>query len=270
MPKFSVITPITYDKDSPDNVRMPRYEMFLRCAGSMQSQTFRDFEWIVADDMCNPPVERGMFPAEIPDVRIIRLPEKAGRLYARNAGFKEAKGEWFCWLDGDDEYASWYLQAMDEAIKLHPDFKVFNFNHLIFHYDYNTSIRQFINMEIQGDTPFRSGTIGAGAFIYHRSVYEEMGGFPEKGLWDFAAHALEEFPELKPFYWNEQKQAYDSLGNPWGEDFYYFYKITRKHKSKYLNAAPYFVHSRWGHRWPDDPNYVVDPGKLPNFDPKNR
>jgi len=275
MPKFSIITPVTFDVDSPDNIRMPRYEMFLRCANSIFGQTFQDFEWIVADDVSNPSVESVLedhdswWKPKGLQVKTVLLPEKAGRIIARNAGMAAATGEWFCWLDADDEYASWYLQAMVDAIRLHPENKVFNFNHLIFHYNYDTSVRPFINMDIQGKTPFRSGTIGAGAFIYHRDVYEACGPIPEKGLWDFASSAMEEFPELKPFYWNEKKQGYDTLGNPWGEDFYYFYKITRKFDSKYLNAAPYFVHSRWGHRWPDDPDYVVDPGKKPEFNPKN-
>jgi glycosyltransferase involved in cell wall biosynthesis len=250
--------------------------MFLRCANSVFGQTYQDFEWVVADDISNPPIEnileendswwrpRGL------QVKIVRLPEKQGRLYARNAAMKASSGEWITWLDSDDEYASWYLQAMDEAIKLYPDYKIFNFNHLIFHYDYNSSIRQFINMDVQGDKPFRAGTIGAGAFVFHRSVYEDIGPLPERGLWDFAGKALEEFPEIKPFYWNEQKQNYDTLGNPWGEDFYYFYKMTRKYKSKYLKCAPYFVHSRWGHRWPEDPNYVVDPGKAPQWNKNNQ
>ena len=56
-PKFSIITPITMDKEDPDNKRMPRYEMFLRCASSVFGQTFNDFEWIVVDDISNPPVE---------------------------------------------------------------------------------------------------------------------------------------------------------------------------------------------------------------------
>jgi hypothetical protein len=101
-------------------------------------------------------------------------------------------------------------------------------------------------------------------------VYEDIGDLPEKGVWDFAEHAREEFPEIKPFYWNEVNQEYDSLGNPWGEDYYYFYKMTRKYKSKYLNTAPYYVHSRWGHSWPHDPDYVKDPGKKKSWNPKNQ
>lgn len=274
-PKFSIITPITLDKGGVDDARMPRYDMFLRCANSVFGQTFEDFEWVIVDDICNPPIEEilekhdSWWKPKGLQVKVVRLPEKSGRIIARNAGMKAASGEWFCWLDGDDEYASTYLKMVDDATKVFPDFKVFNFDHLVFGYDYKPYIRKFMNMEIQGDAPFRAGSIGAGSFVYHRSVYEDIGKLPELGLWEFAGDFLERHPEVKPFYWNEQNKSYDSLGNPFGEDYAYWYEITRKYKSKYIDAAPYYVHSRWGHRLPEDPNYVVDPGAKPNFNPSN-
>lgn len=267
--KFSITTPVTFDKDSPDNLRMPRYEMFKRCAKSVENQTFTDYEWCIADDMCNPPVSEDFLPGGITKTKITRLPEKSGRIIARNAAMKEAEGEWLTWLDADDEYASFYLLALVDAMRLHPDFKVFNFNHLIVDYDYKVHERKFINMAIQKDLPFPSGTVGAGSFVFHKSVYEDIGPLPEKGVWDLADWAFEKFPEVKPFYKKGDTDEYNSLGNPWGEDWLYFYMITRKYPSKYLDFAPYYVHSRWGHRWSDDPDYVADPGKKPEFDINN-
>ncbi len=269
-PKFSICTPVTYDKDNADNLRMPRYEMFKRCADSVANQSFLDFEWVVADDMSNPPVIDLLKEMGI-EANVVKLPEKQGRLYARNAAMKATTGEWICWLDADDEYASFYLEAINDAIRLNPDIKVFNFNHLMISYDYKTWVRKFIDMDIQGDKPFPSGTIGAGAFVFHRSVMEDIGYLPELGLWEFVDWALNKYPEVKPFYAkNDGSGNYNSLGNPWGEDWLYFYMMTRKYKSKYLDFAPYFVHSRWGHRWSDDPNYVVDPGKAPEWNKNNQ
>jgi len=273
--KFSICTPVTYDRDDADNIRMPRYEMFLRCAWSVFSQTFprSEFEWVIADDMSNPPVENfiGNFRRTMDvNINIIRLKEKSGRIIARNAAMKEAKGEWICWLDADDEYASMYLSAIADAIRLNPDYKIFNFNHLIFDYNYKVHERRFIDMSIQKDLPFPSGVIGAGAFVFHRSVYEDIGPIPELGMWDFSEKALEEFSEIKPYFLKAGTvDQYNSLGNPWGEDYYYFYKMTRKYPSKYLDTALYYVHSHFGHRWSDDPDYVVDPGKGVSWSPKN-
>jgi hypothetical protein len=132
-----------------------------------------------------------------------------------------------------------------------------------------------MDMEVQGNVPFGSGNIGAGAFVFHKDVYKDIGQLPELSLWDFAGWAFEHYPEIKPFF--EKKDAegkptgqYNSLGNPWGDDWLYWYMITRKYKSKYINASPYFVHSRWGHRLPDNPDYVVNPGAIPSFNPNNR
>lgn len=277
MPKFSICTPVTYDRDDPDNKQRPRYEMFIRCAKSVSNQSFEDFEWVIADDKCNPSVESLLLDQEVwgeekdfdVDYQIVKLPEKQGRIYARNAAMKVSTGDWICWLDADDEYATFYLEALNDAIRVYPDYKLFNFNHLIFDHEYTTHIKKFIDMDIQKDKPFPSGTIGAGAFIFHRSVFEDIGCIPEKGLWELRDWAFENYPELKPFYWNEANQDYNSLGNPWGEDFLYFYMLTRKYESKYLDFAPYFVHSHWGHKWIEDPEYKKDQGKAPEFNVNN-
>ena len=277
MPKFSIITPCTLDRDSPDNLRMPRYEMFLRCANSVFGQTFDDFEWVIADDIANPPIEEileqndSWWKPRGRKVKIIRLKEKSGRIIATNKAMEASSGEWICWLDADDEYSSVYLEAMNDAIRLHPDYKVFNFNHLIFGYDYKPYIRKFMDMSIQGNAPFGSGMIGTGAFIFHRDVYKDIGGIPEKGIWDLASWAFEHYPEIKPFFLKPgTTDQYNSLGNPWGQDYLYWYMITRKYKAKYLDTALYYVHSRWGHRWSDDPDYLVDPGKKPEWNKNNQ
>lgn len=274
--KYSICTPCTYDLNDPDNKRMPRYEMFLRCANSVFGQDYDDFEWIIADDLSEPPIEEVLekhdswWKPRGRKVKIIRLEEKSGRIIARNRAMKAATGEWFAWLDADDELASIYLKALDDAIRLYPKYKIFNFDHLVFDYNYKVNIRKFIDIEKQKDKPFGSGVVGAGSYIFHRSVYEDIGKIPEGSLWDIAYTAFEEFPEIKPYFWDSNKKDYNSLGNPWGEDYYYFYKMTRKYKAKKLDTALYYVHSRWGHRWADDPDYVVDPGKAPEWKKSNQ
>jgi glycosyltransferase involved in cell wall biosynthesis len=264
-PMFSIITPVTFDRDNADELRMPRYKMFQRCIASVQAQTFKDFVWVIADDKCNPSVEN------IPgNATIITLPEKSGRIIATNAALKESTGDWLCFLDADDEYSTIYLEALADAIRLNPEYKVFNMNHLIFDYDYKTWVRKFINMEVQGNLPFPSGVIGTGSYIFHRSVLEDVGMVPELGLWDLTNWFLEKYPEEKPFFEKKDRPGeYNSIGNPWGQDMVLWYMITRKYKAKYLDTALYYVHSRWGHRWPDDPDYVVDPGKAPELNPNN-
>lgn len=277
MPKFSICSPVWLDKEAKENQRQPRYEMFLRAANSVFGQTFDDFEWIIADDMSIPPIEEVLekhdswWKPKGLQVKIVRLPEKGGRMVARNAAMKAATGDWILWFDSDDELSSMTLEALNNAIKTYPEFKVFNYNHLVFHYNYDVSVRKFINMEVQGNAPFGSGNIGAGAFVFHKDVYKEIGPIPELGLWPFRDKAFEEFPEIKPFFEaSDRPGEYHSLGNPWGCDFYYFYKMTRKFPSKYLDAAFYYVHSRFGHKWPGEPEFDDLQGAKPSWDPNNR
>jgi len=251
--KFSICTPVVFTKDDEDNKRQPRYELFIRCMNSVLTQTFEDFEWVIVDDKCQPMVEE-LIPKD-KRIKVIRLVEKGGRLVARNLAMENASGEWITWLDGDDEYSSVYLEAMNKASLIYPDYKMFNMNHLIFGYDYTVNIRKFINMDDIGEHPFGSGTVGAGSFIFKRELFEQIGKIPELGLWQLSEWAMDYYPEVQPFFWNEQKQAYNSLGNPWGEDWLYFYMLTRKNKCKYLDTALYFVHSHYGHRFKEDPDY---------------
>lgn len=266
MPKFSICTPTIYTRDDEDNKIQPRYEMFLRCKNSVLSQTFKDFQWVVVDDQSQPPVSEEVMDME--NVKVVRLDEKLGRIAARNAGMKAADGDWITWLDADDEYSSLYLEAIDKAIKLYPDYLAFNMNHLVFSYDFGVSVRKFLDFEKLEGRPFGSGTVGAGSYVFHRSVYEEIGPMPELGLWDFATKMREEYPEIAPFFWNETNKDYNSLGNPWGEDYYYFYKIYKKFKVKYLDTALYFVHSHYGHRFKEDPEYELGDDAKPIWRPK--
>ena len=276
MPKFSITSPIWLDKTAKENERQPRYEMFLRAANSIFGQTFTDYEWIIADDLSKPPIEEilekhdSWWKPKGLQVKTVLMPVKSGRIAARNTAMKASTGEWILWFDGDDELSSVALEGLDAAIRTYPEYKVFNWNHLVYHYDYSTEVRKFMDMGVQKKEPFGSGHVGSGSFAFNRSVYEDIGPMTEKGLWDYAKVFFDEFPETKPFFWNEQNKGYNSLGNPWGEDYYYWYKMTRKYDAKYLNAAFYHVHSRFGHKWPEEQKFNDKQGATPIWNPNNR
>lgn len=271
--KISICTPCWIDRDAPENKRQPRYEMFKRAAQSIFSQTNHDFEWVIADDISTPNVEeiiKELNPPEWLNYKVVRLPEKGGRIIARNTAMRESTGDWICWFDSDDELASIYVDALSHAIDTYPDYKIFSFNHLIFGYNYDMHVRNFINMEVQGDAPFGSGNIGAGAFIFSREIYDKVGPLPEKGLWDFAEEFFTRHPECKIFFESkEQPGKYHSLGNPFGDDYFYFYEVTRHGRTKYLNTALYYVHNRYGHRWVDEKDYDDSQGSIPSYNPSN-
>jgi glycosyltransferase EpsH len=89
-------------------------EQYLpRCLDSILSQSFTDFELLLIDDgstdgsgwICDAYAEK--------DSRIRAFhKENGGVSSARNLGLKEAKGEWVCFMDSDDELMPNALQVM--------------------------------------------------------------------------------------------------------------------------------------------------------------
>ncbi|MBD9201991.1 MAG: glycosyltransferase family 2 protein [Eubacterium ventriosum] len=100
--KFSVVVPI-YNVEKYLN----------KCVESILDQTYKDFELILVDDgspdhcpeICDEYAERDA------RVRVIHK-ENEGLVAARNTGIKEAKGEYICYVDGDDWIANNLLETV--------------------------------------------------------------------------------------------------------------------------------------------------------------
>lgn len=156
---------------------------------------------------------------------------------------KATKNDWICWLDSDDEYLRTYLDSMNWAINEYPDYKIFHFGALVCTLRGNR-IREAPNIkeENEGMERFKSGCIGAGSFIFKRELLDEVGYLPpgtNLTPYTFADACKEETPEIMEWFGPKYMEGGKELGNPWGEDWYMFYKLTRKHKSKRLNHVPY-------------------------------
>jgi glycosyltransferase involved in cell wall biosynthesis len=75
---------------------------------SLWSQSFQDFEVIIADDASSDGTEEYLREVERSDprVRYVRLPEQGGAQRARNAALELARGEFVTGLDDDDEFTA--------------------------------------------------------------------------------------------------------------------------------------------------------------------
>ena len=239
--KFSIITPVYIYSNW-------RLACLKRACESVQKQTVKDWEHIVVDDGGKIPVPKDWATT------VIRKPHLE-RIRAYNTGLKEVKGDWVCFLDSDDEYVSYYLEAVKLMIKKHPNAKMFNFGSIHLREDYSARIRDSFKPEKKGrgHVTFGGGNIVNGTFVFHRSVYEKTGAFPTTSSpWDFATTAMEEFPDIKQYFMihkeNEPEKVARDMGNPWGNDFYLFYKYTRKYHCTPFEAHLYLVHpSRKAH-----------------------
>lgn len=54
------------------------------------------------------------------EIRVVDSSGRAGRAFACNEGARAARGRFICFLDADDEVAPGYVEAMAEALGLHP------------------------------------------------------------------------------------------------------------------------------------------------------
>ncbi len=261
--RFSVITAAhIWNED--------RAKKFDACIESIKNQDFdhEQFEHIIIDDGST---FKYTYPS-YPWLRVIRQ-ENLQRITAYNNGFKEATGEIFTVLDSDDEYDRSYLTHIDRAFREFPGFKMFNFGCTFIHKDGGTARRDPFRPKEQeiGHEVFGGGQIVWGTFVWHRSIYDDIGAFPPPIIkdidcteinysqgprdlnvaspYDFSAAAQMEFPEIRQYFFVPQAEAdwkiIKELGNPFGQDYYLFYKYTRKFKSKPLDGEYlYRVHIR--------------------------
>ena len=106
MPKISIIVPVY------------KVEEYLPiCIESLRKQTMQDIEIVLVDD--GSPDECGRMCDEyaVQDERIRVIHQKNGGLScARNAGAKQASGDFLCFIDSDDYVAAEYCQTLYDLL----------------------------------------------------------------------------------------------------------------------------------------------------------
>ena len=111
--KFSVVIPL-YNKEH-------YIEATIR---SVLNQTCQDFEVLVVDDGSKDNSLALARKFESERVRIIPQ-ENQGVSVARNTGIRNARGEFICFLDADDEWRPDYLATIDELTVQYPESAIF-------------------------------------------------------------------------------------------------------------------------------------------------
>ena len=231
-----------------------RPNLTIRAIQSIQGQFYQNWELIVVEDGSRAEVKGHIqdYIEKQNDVRIklIHHDVRMQRLVARNTGIKAAQNDWMCHIDSDDEYLRTYLNSLNWAINEYPDYDIFHFGALVctlrnYRLRESSEIKELEN-EL-GMEKFKSGVINLGSFIYKRKLHDEIGYFPEFGSpYKFSDFAKDEMPECLDWYGPKYMEGGKELGNPWGDDWYLFYKLTRKHKSKDLPFYTYLHYIRRG------------------------
>lgn len=230
-----------------------------RTIASIINQSYPNWQIVVVDDGSTDRTREKIKEMMARDRRIRMFCHRTnfGKLIARNTGFKEVQGEWICMLDADDEYMSNYLEEVNNAIERYPDYKLFNFGMIIKdrevvngkRYEKGWRIIEPLHLEetAKGHISFPKGKIGMGSFVFHISLLDEFGFYPDTrvayGLEDsLPALLVKKDPIYKEICQQNEEGHWLPLGNPYGDDYILFWKLTRTNKSKTLDNILYIQH----------------------------
>ena len=250
--RISIVTPVYIGEDWD---KQRRLECFEKCIESIRNQTYdkEKIEHVIVNDGSTVALSIPAYPW----IKVVDQ-ENLQRLTAYNRGFQSARGEIFWCLDSDDEIKEDGCEVVDNYFRQNPKYNIFNFGCTFTHQDGGASKRGVFKpkRKKKGHQIFGGGTIVNGTFTFKREVWEDLGGFPdhhitnincsdinyggERELWmtspyDFSAYAQIEFPEIRKYFMvdhvAEPNKIIKELGNPGGNDYYLFYKYTRKYHS---------------------------------------
>ena len=173
-PTFSIITPFHLHNQD-------RRRQFLRTIASVAAQSRQDcFEHIIIDDGSPVPFEEEAkeLMKKYSWLKYHNQKKRFERIIAYNKGLEMAKNDWICFLDSDDAYTDYYLEAITNAIAIYPKAKVFNFSSIHMHTNYRVSIRGTFQPKMleKGHEVFGGGRIVNGTFAFKRECYEKLGG----------------------------------------------------------------------------------------------
>ena len=152
---------------------------------SVLRQTFRDFEYLVVDDGS---VDNSVdvVKAHVGDDPRFRLVagEHRGLSAARNAGVREAKGEYIAFLDGDDRWHPRFLERQLRLIQsLPPDVGVvFCRSRLVLEngtlvfFQWQRVGRYDFDDFLVNNNPARNGS----SLLIRKSCFDDVGGFDEE------------------------------------------------------------------------------------------
>jgi glycosyltransferase involved in cell wall biosynthesis len=89
---------------------------------SVRAQTLTDWEWLIVDDGSADDTATIVSAAAAVDgrIRLLRQPN-GGPSAARNRAMREARGEWFAFLDSDDVWHPGFLEAQMRVIRRYPE-----------------------------------------------------------------------------------------------------------------------------------------------------
>ena len=229
--KFSILIS-TYNRENT----------IKRCLDSIfLQQQYDDFEVVLIND-CSPDNTEDVLKSlpywKDPRLVYVKNEIRSERVRSYNKALGLATGDWVFHMGSDDLVFPRLLEFLAIHISNNPGFKLFNYGWAaINHHNLRMSTtpgKEFIPLPEGGHEHFDSGLVAAGSFCWYRGI-SYLIEFPDAGsCYEFADKAG--IPGYDRFT--------RTLGNPWGEDYYIFWKLTRKHTSKWIPLFGVIVNIR--------------------------
>lgn len=252
--------------DNTFSIVIPAYNSEKTIARAIQScisQAYSRWELLIVNDGSSDDTQKiaSEFMRRERRIKMFVISNNEGRAVARNMGMRMARNDWICWLDADDEYMGNYLEVLNDEINRDPSYDIFNFATFVkereiidgIRYEKGYKIRETFKPAIRpdkkGHESFSSGNIGTGSFIFKRSLIKKIGYFPETKIpygsdQSFPALWVKKDPAMAEICKQNEDGDWLPLGNPWGDDYSYFWRLTRNHLSKPLDVCLYINHIR--------------------------
>ena len=156
-----------------------RAHALQRAIDSVLRQTAPAFEVIVVDDGSTD--DTGRVLRKFPQVRVVRRQENRGVAAARNAGISSAAGNWFAFLDSDDEWLPGKLEAQRAYHRENPETLISQTDEIWVRN--GVRVNPGARHKKLGGCIFKEGIrlclVSPSAVIIHRSVMENVGLFDE-------------------------------------------------------------------------------------------
>lgn len=158
-----------------------RREQLRATVQTVLAQQFQDFEVIVCDDGSTDGTEAMI--RSLPDSRIRWLggPRSGGPAAPRNRGIQAARGQWYAFLDSDDQWHPQKLSAQ-VAVAERDDLRMCCTNAQILR-NGKLSIDTYFPRSDDRLLTFRDllrvNRVICSSMLVHRSVLRQVGGFPE-------------------------------------------------------------------------------------------
>jgi len=155
-----------------------------KCIDSLLKQTYEDFQLILVDDGSTDGSGKICDEYERLDSRVEAVHQNNGGLSrARNTGIELAKGEFLCFVDGDDFCKKEMLQTAMENFNKDTDIVAFGFcinskKKIAKRNRMSKNFREALNLYIAGEL-----NVSAWGKVYKKQVFEKL-RFPEEKLFE--------------------------------------------------------------------------------------